>query len=182
MKHASPPSPPTPSPASSGYYAAETYRSEDSVGYLMKRIVGSIVGLADERLQPHGLTHAQWGPLLMLEKHGRQPVADLVRRLDVDAGAMTRLLDRLEKKGLCLRTRCTVDRRVVQVELTADGASAIREVPGVLAAVMNEHLAGFSPAEFEALKALLQRLLMNGEALRAAAPAPAPPAGPEANE
>ena len=79
---------------------------------------------------------------------------------------MTRLLDRLEKKGLCKRVRSTEDRRVVQVELTPEGEAAIQQVPAVLADVMNAHLAGFSKTEWQALKGYLQRMLATGDALR----------------
>jgi DNA-binding MarR family transcriptional regulator len=150
------------------FYTAGAYASSESVGYLMKRVVGSIVCQADRRLDPHGLTSAQWGPLLMLQKAGSMPVAELARRMFIDAGAMTRMLDRLEKKQLCKRVRSTDDRRVVQVELTPQGTAAITEVPAVLADVLNAHLAGFSKTEWQALKGYLQRLVDNGEALRAA--------------
>jgi DNA-binding MarR family transcriptional regulator len=151
------------------FYKPASYCAEESVGYLMKRIMWSIVYQADKRLDQHGLTSAQWGPLLRLHTAGRSTVAELARWLNVDAGAMTRLLDRLEKKGLCKRVRSTEDRRVVQVELTPAGEAAIVEVPGVLAEVMNAHLSGFSKTEWQALKTYLQRMIANGEALREAA-------------
>ena len=135
-------------------------------GFLMKRIMLSIVYQADKRLDVHGLTSAQWGPLMRLKNAGASTVAELARWLQVDAGAMTRLLDRLEKKGLCKRVRSTEDRRVVKVELTPEGEVAIEEVPAVLADVMNAHLAGFSKTEWQALKTYLQRMLDTGDALR----------------
>jgi DNA-binding MarR family transcriptional regulator len=148
------------------FYRAESYCAEESVGFLMKRIMLSVVQQVDKRLGEHGLTSAQWGPLLRLHNNGASTVAELARWLNVDAGAMTRLLDRLEKKGLLKRIRSTEDRRVVQVELTAAGAAAITEVPAVLADVMNAHLAGFSKTEWLALKNYLQRMLATGESLR----------------
>jgi len=149
------------------FYVAKGWCAEESVGYLMKRVMLSIVTSADKRLADHGLTSAQWGPLMRMQAQGgTATVAEMARWLNVDAGAMTRLLDRLEKKGLCRRTRSTEDRRVVQVELTAAGQKAIAEVPAVLAAVMNEHLAGFDESEFKALRNYLERMLANGEVLR----------------
>ena len=150
------------------FYRAAAYSSDESVGFLMKRIMNSIVYQADKRLEAHGLTNAQRGPLLHLKKAGRCGVAELARSLQIDAGAMTRLLDRLEKKGLCKRVRSTEDRRVVQVEITPDGEDAIAEVPAVLAEVLNAHLTGFSKTEWEALKTYLRRMLDCGEALRVA--------------
>jgi DNA-binding MarR family transcriptional regulator len=156
-------------PRSADFYRAATYCAEESVGYLMKRIVLSIVHQADKRLGAHGLTSAQWGPLLRLQTAGPSTVAELARWLQLDAGAMTRLLDRLEKKNLCKRVRSTTDRRVVRVELTPDGEAAISEVPAVLSDVMNAHLAGFSKAEWLALKSYLRRMVETGDALREAA-------------
>jgi len=126
----------------------------------------SVVYQVDKRLDVHELTSAQWGPLMRLRTTGGSTVAELARWLQVDAGAMTRLLDRLEKKGLCKRVRSTEDRRVVKVELTPEGATAIQQVPAVLAEVMNAHLAGFSKTEWQALKTYLQRMLDTGDALR----------------
>ena len=148
------------------FYCADAYCAEESVGYLMKRIMMSVVYQADKRLDVHGLTSAQWGPLMRLKNAGACTVAELARWLQVDAGAMTRLLDRLEKKGLCKRVRSTEDRRVVKVELTPEGEVALQEVPAVLAEVMNAHLAGFSKTEWQALKTYLQRMLATGDALR----------------
>ena len=150
------------------FYQPASYRAEESVGYMMKRIMISIVSQADKRLDAHGLTSAQWGPLMRLQTTGGATVAELARWLNADAGAMTRLLDRLEKKDLCKRVRSTKDRRVVQVELTAAGEAAITAVPAVLAEVLNGHLAGFSKTEWQALRTYLQRMLENGETMRAA--------------
>jgi DNA-binding MarR family transcriptional regulator len=163
-------------PRPCSFYRPAAYSSEESVGYLMKRVMNSIVYQADKRLEAHGLTNAQWGPLMHLKKAGRCGVAELARSLQIDAGAMTRLLDRLEKKGLCKRVRSTEDRRVVQVEITAEGEEAIGEVPAVLAEVLNAHLTGFSKTEWEALKHYLRRMLECGEALRAEEGTGEPPA------
>lgn len=156
-----------PSPAQ--HYQAASYCAEDSVAYLMKRVLSSFVQQAELQLHPHDLTHAQWQPLFKLARAPQgMAVAELARELQMDAGAMTRLLDRLEKKGLCKRVRSTEDRRVVVVELTDEGRASAAVVPGVLADVLNAHLAGFSKTEWQALLGYLRRMLDNGEALRAA--------------
>jgi len=85
----------------------------------------------------------------------------------LDTGAMTRLLDRLEAKGLCRRVRSLADRRVVNIELTDEGRAAAEQVPHILSRVQNEHLAGFNAAEWEQLKSYLRRILDNAQALAA---------------
>ena len=132
----------------------------------MKRVVMSITAQVDKRLERHDLTSAQWGPLLRIKKVGATTVAELARWQQVDAGAMTRLLDRLERKGLCRRVRCSDDRRVVRVELTPAGEAAIVAVPALLCEVLNQHLAGFSNAEWVTLKGYLHRMLDTAEAMR----------------
>jgi DNA-binding MarR family transcriptional regulator len=149
------------------FYFPAAYCAEESVGYLMKRVQLSIVYQADRRLAEHGLTSAQWGPLMRMQiAGGGATVAELAASLSVDAGATTRLLDRLEKKGLCKRVRSTEDRRVVRVELTRKGEEAISKARAVLAEVMNAHLSGFSKTEWNALKSYLKRMVETGDALR----------------
>ena len=148
------------------FYRADGYCANESVGYLMRRVLLAITQDTDKRLEPHGLTHAQWGPLFFLRKSGSATVAELARELQTDPGAMTRMLDRLEAKGLCRRVRSTDDRRVVNLALTPEGQRAADRIPVALAEVMNAHLAGFSHAEWQALKGFLQRMLDNAEVCR----------------
>ncbi|MFO1274688.1 MAG: MarR family transcriptional regulator [Sphaerotilus natans] len=153
-------------------YDSSTYRPERSLGLLMRRVLGSVLQEADRRLAEHDLTHAQWMPLFKLLKccaGDSVTVASLARDLDVDPAAVTRMLDRLEVKGLVRRERSTSDRRVVQLVLTEAGREVAEKVPPVLVDVLNAHLAGFRPEEFEMLMSLLQRMLANGEAMRARA-------------
>lgn len=150
------------------FYSPGKYPRSESLGWLLRRLKQSIVGAADVHLGEHGLTHAQWGPLLSLHMNGASSVAQLVRELDTDAGAMSRLLDRLEAKNLCHRDRSAEDRRVVMVSLTEEGREVTAEMTAVLSDVFNAHLDGFSEDEWRLLIKLLQRLLANGEALQAA--------------
>jgi len=155
-------------PAPARFYRAETYFAADSVGLLMKRLVVGITGELDRRLASLDLTHAQWSPLLRLHTTGPSTVVELARWLQMDPGSTTRLLDRLERKALVRRMRSTTDRRVVHVEITPQGESAIADVPAVLAEVMNGLLAGFTHAEWQAMEGFLLRMLANGERMRAA--------------
>jgi DNA-binding MarR family transcriptional regulator len=150
------------------FYSAATYRSEESVGYLMRRIMTAVGQAVDGQISdPDGPTYPQWIPLHKLEVGAATTVAELARECLLDAGAMTRLLDRLEAKGLCRRVRSVEDRRVVNIELTDEGRAAAQQVPEILSRVQNEHLAGFSEAEWEQLKSFLRRILDNAQALAA---------------
>ena len=149
------------------FYDAQNLLSGESVGYMMRRGVGMVGQLVARELEPKGLTNAQWMPLLKLFKSGAMPVAELARECELDAGAMTRLLDRMEAKDLCLRVRSVDDRRVVNLELTPHGRELAAEIPVVLARVQNEMLAGFSMEEWEQLKDFLRRIQTNVRAMQA---------------
>lgn len=162
-------------------YDRASYARENSMGYLMRRITQLMVGQVDRRLGCTGLTHAQWAPLFLIHRGEANTLAALARELQVDAGALTRTLDRLEAKGLCRRERSAEDRRVVHLTLTPEGEKAAEPVPGILCDVSNAMLEGFSRAEWESLMGFLQRIASNAEALKegplgdAEAPRPRPP-------
>ena len=150
------------------FYRADTMGSDDSVGLLFRRVLSSLIQEVDRRLAPHDLTHAQWVPLYKLFRGECTTMAELARDLQLDPAAVTRALDRLEAKGLVRRERSASDRRVVLIELTAEGRRVAPLVPEALAEVFIAHLAGFSAAEWATLIELLQRMLSNGETLRQA--------------
>jgi len=148
-------------PETPTFYQLDNYRPEDSVGYLMRLILSSMASAVDTQLANCDLTNAQWLPILKLHQGHASTVAELARVCTMDAGAMTRLLDRLETKGLCKRTRSEADRRVVNIALTDTGREVAQGIPGVLCTVLNSHLSGLSAEEFATLKGLLQRMLPN---------------------
>ena len=149
------------------FYQSLGYTPEDSVGYLMRRIIALMGQGVERELEPAGLTNAQWVPLLKLYMGCGSTAAELARQCDLDAGSMTRLLDRLEAKQLCRRTRSSDDRRVVNLELTDAGRVAAQEIPGVLCTVQNSLLAGFSVEEWQTFRSYLRRMLETAQALQA---------------
>lgn len=157
------PSHPRRRPPPAQFYAPDDYNPTDSVGYLMRRILGAVATAVEQELEPTGLTHAQWIPLFKLAVQPGATVAELARLCELDAGAMTRLLDRLEAKGLCQRERSSEDRRVVRLALTEQGRAVAEQIPVALSNVQNAYLAGFSREEWLLLKSFLSRILDNAQ-------------------
>lgn len=151
------------------FYCADDYPIGDSVNALIRRIRMSMNRCVDAEMARHGLTDAQWGPLLLIRHDLGHTAARLAELMDVDAGAMTRTIDRLEHKGLVRRERSGEDRREVILVLTPEGEKAAARVPGLLAETNNAHLAGFTLEEFRTLRELLLRMVDNGTRLQAAA-------------
>lgn len=146
---------------SPAFYRPDECPTKDNVGYLMKRIVNGIGHDIDALLAPQDLTHAQWMPLYQLHLGKGNTVAELASACLMDAGAMTRTLDRLERKGLVRRIRSAEDRRVVNLALTPEGRATAAQIPFILCDVLNAHLSGFSRDEFKVLQSFLTRILVN---------------------
>jgi len=85
----------------------------------------------------------------------------LCKGISYDPGAMTRMLDRLEQKGLIKRTPRPDDRRTMNLALTAEGKALIPKLAAAKEAVQARFLRGFSKSEVRTLEALLNRMLDN---------------------
>ena len=158
----------TPPAPALAFYTAQAYEPNDSIGHLMRRILGLLAQDVERELEPSGLTNAQWMPLFKLYRGCTNTVADLARQCGHDAGSTTRMLDRLEAKGLCQRVRSQEDRRVVHIELTPAGVAAAQDIPVTLCKVQNDYLAGFTVEEWQTLKSYLRRILETAQTLQAA--------------
>ena len=144
-----------------GLYRAETYRVEDSVGWLITRLRASIFAAVDREVAAWGVSAAQCSILLYIAAGRGDRAADIARDYDYDTGSMTRMVARLAAKRLLRRVRDAADRRVQRLALTAAGRKLAGEVPAVAVKVLNQHLRGFARAELDELKGFLQRMLEN---------------------
>lgn len=147
-------------------YRVADFVVDESIGYLVKR-VRSMLSNAIEReiadTADSDVTYEQWGVLVMILMNRGHTAAVLSRGMDCDTGSMTRMLDRLEAKGLIVRTRSTDDRRCVQLGLTAGGERKAERLVKAIVNVLNRHLDGFSSDELELFKGFLRRMLANRE-------------------
>lgn len=147
-------------------YDGANYQVAESVGHQLVGLVQMMRREVELRMARHDLTDAQWRPLWLL-KTGRATTAiELAREACVDAGAITRMVDRLEDKGLVERVRSETDRRVVHLRLTPAGEAAAARIPHVLASVNNDFLQGFSEREWKQLRRMVERMTDNGRSLQ----------------
>ncbi len=142
-------------------YAIETFRPSQGVGAHIGRARRTIVEAIDAELAPLDISHAQWIVVMLLGDGAASTAAELCKILIYDPGAMTRLLDRLEKKGVLRRVRTANDRRAVRLELTADGSKLYPRILEALVQVFNRLLRGFTKSEVRQLEQLLTRMADN---------------------
>jgi DNA-binding MarR family transcriptional regulator len=144
------------------FYSGQDYVIEESIGYLIKRAQAALQRTVDGKMAELDLTALQWAPLLFISLGKMSSTAaDISRCLGVETSSMTRMLDRLEGKGLLTRKRSADDRRVIFLELTEDGKRQVSKVPYLIADSLNQHLRGFNKEEVESLKSMLKRIADN---------------------
>ena len=149
--------------APEGLYTPENYNPEDSLGRLIADVSRRILAGFDEEVanQGMGITGAQWVILMRIARGCASTAAELCRYGHCDTGSMTRMLDRLEEKGLIRRVPSSKDRRVTLLELTDAGRDLLPHLPPVAIKVLNAHLKGFTRAELDQLKDFLNRIRAN---------------------
>jgi len=145
-----------------GPYHADKIHLDASLGYYLTKARNVLMERTDRAVKPLGLTAQQIGVMLMLSCGRAHTPFELSRAMSYDSGSMTRMLDRLEKKGFIVRTRSDVDRRMIRLELTPYGRDLAQQLPALGATVLNEQLRGFSAADLATLTGLLGRLIANG--------------------
>jgi DNA-binding MarR family transcriptional regulator len=151
-------------------YESSSYQPRKSVGALLSRVrVEMLAALdreleADKRLAPLELSAAQFIIIANLAAASAAlSASDLCKGISYDAGAMTRMLDRLESKGLILRNRSAHDRRLMHLELTEEGRAAYPRMKEISLTVANRFLRGFTRAEARQLEGFLSRMLENAQ-------------------
>lgn len=148
-------------------YDLETYQPANCVGQLMYRVRAAQMNALDQALAQDAdlaaleISAAQYVIISVLARRGVDSAAQLCKDLSYDPGAMTRMIDRLEAKGLIQRHRCPEDRRLVNLELTAAGLAALPKLRACSVRVLNHFLRGFSQAEARQLESFMVRMLDN---------------------
>ncbi|MFI2612540.1 MarR family winged helix-turn-helix transcriptional regulator [Kitasatospora sp. NPDC018619] len=80
-------------------------------------------------LRPHGLSVVEYTVLEALSRQDgwHMRMKQLARVAALSDSAATRMVNRLEQRGLLCRVLCTTDRRGVSTELTEDGRKLLAE-------------------------------------------------------
>lgn len=89
-------------------------------------------GFIDKRGQKFftqfGITQAQYNVLIILKLEGSLTQIEIGRRLVISRAGITSIIDKLEKKRLVKRSAVKSDRRVFNIELTAEGRKILDAV------------------------------------------------------
>jgi DNA-binding MarR family transcriptional regulator len=141
------------------HYTKDNFRLTESVGFQLVKARNLIVAEMDAALKELDISSQQMGIMLTLRQRLASTPFELSKMLAIDTGLMTRMLDKLETKGLLVRSRDETDRRVVNLSLTKEGAAVADQIPHVAPAVLNARLKDFTKSELVELRRLLRKFL-----------------------
>jgi DNA-binding MarR family transcriptional regulator len=141
------------------HYTPQSFSLMQSVGFLLTKARNLITAEMETALKALDITGPQMGVLLGIQRGLASTPFELSKMLSVDTGLMTRILDKLETKGLLERSRSMDDRRVVNLVLTKKGEEVAAEIPNIAPEVLNARLKKFTKAEFEELCRLLDKFI-----------------------
>jgi DNA-binding MarR family transcriptional regulator len=142
------------------YYTLQNLERDNSLGFLVKRCGILITQLGERRFEKTtSVSFTQWLVLIWLGTQQDQISAtQLSRDLGHDMGALTRVVDALERRGLLRRERSRKDRRAVEIAITPAGRRLAGEGKRAIVGLLNELVQPYSLRELETLISLLRRL------------------------
>jgi DNA-binding MarR family transcriptional regulator len=114
--------------------------------------------LEEELFAGHDLSSQQYNTLRLLKAAlpGTMGTLELASRLVSRAPDITRLVNKLEDRGLVERQRGQGDKRAVRVRLTPAGIRLLSDLAGPLAQVHQRQLGHMAPADLESLIRLIR--------------------------
>jgi DNA-binding MarR family transcriptional regulator len=111
----------------------------------------------DSALRPLGITAAQAGVLLHLDRYPEATMAELSRLAAVTPQTMHRLVVGMERRGLVQRRPLGEDRKSLEVAITGQGAELLGRAEVTLMREQEAVLEGFTPSELDQFAGFLDR-------------------------
>lgn len=138
-------------------------KNHEQFGYLISHARNALFAALDKEMLPLDLTASQFVVVISAMRNRARTVNEFCQLAGIDPGPMSRLLDRLEAKGIVRRVRDLEDRRQVNVVLTDKGAALCPQINVALHKVYGQLLDGFSEKEAQAFKHALESILLNAK-------------------
>lgn len=136
-------------------------------GHLIRRLNQISMALFMERMSGAGLTltPVQYAALCAVRDHPGIDQATVAGLVAYDRATLGKVVDRLESRGLVLRTTSSTDRRARELRITAEGIALIKAAQPHIDALQPDILAGLDQNEREIFVALLEKITMAGNEL-----------------
>lgn len=136
---------------------------QEEVVLALMRTADQLAAPMNEVLRSANLSVSQYNILRILRGAGDEqlPCGEISARMVRREPDLTRLLDRLEARGLVVRERSTSDRRSVLASITAAGRKLLEELDEPAEEVLKRSLAHVSRRRLEELLEILEEVRSN---------------------
>lgn len=133
---------------------------ENEVFLNLLRTADALLRDVEQTLKPAELSHTQYNVLRILRGAGPLGLAcrEIGERMLTRDPDITRLLDRLEARGLVSRARGRADRRVVKTRITTTGLRILRKLEEPIRALHRRQLRHLEPRRLRLLDGLLEQV------------------------
>jgi DNA-binding MarR family transcriptional regulator len=137
---------------------------EREIYLLLQHVSGELIHELATLLKPAGITPEQYHVLRILEDAGSAGIqlSAVAERSPAGDPDVTRLLDRLEQRGLARRAREAADRRVVTARLTGEGRRLLDKLEEPVAALHARQLGPLGERGLRELRRLLKQVAAVG--------------------
>jgi MarR family transcriptional regulator, 2-MHQ and catechol-resistance regulon repressor len=125
---------------------------------LLAECIQGFERFSGESVRRSGLTHAQFDIIATLGNTPGMTYKELGDKTLITKGTLTGVIERLESKGLVLRTRCLDDKRSFYVALTDEGEKTFADVFPMVVEHGRQMFAAYSETDFDALEQTLGKL------------------------
>lgn len=133
---------------------------------LVRSIYRTALKRLNSRLAREKITFSQYSVLLALSRNGPMQMNRLSENMLVAPANVTGLVDRMEKKGLVVRSRATSDRRLYIIEPTDFGEATFRRISSSFRSYVRSIGEGLTGSEKSVAMAALRKMLENVEATK----------------
>jgi DNA-binding MarR family transcriptional regulator len=139
----------------------ENFRSREQQATLgLLRTADAVKRSLAQVIEPHGITPQQYNVLRILRGAGPDglPTLSIGERMIEQTPGVTRLIDRLERKGLVARVPCPKDRRRVFCTMTNKGLDLLKELDDPINRWDSQAVSVLPPSDIDLLVDLLDRV------------------------
>ena len=138
------------------------FHLHNSFAFWIHRLSGLMQDRFNQQLREYEVTWPQWMVLNVLYHKMGQTPAKVAECIGIDRSAITRLVDRLESKGLVEREHDKSDRRSIRVHITSSGKQMMVRINDRAYQHQAHFLKDLHTSEQRALRSELQKMLRAG--------------------